>query len=333
MDGFQLFDLGRKLMQIGEDAIPDPTGIRRLPIGVRQVMTDVFEHPGTSAAGIADRTGFPPSHVATSLVALCNAGALQTVDDPDRPGRTALRPVPRHGPADRAAAQVDDRLAAAAGLQDPEQIKELVGALETLVRRLTGRLSPEHFNVQYAGTPPWETGRPQPEMLRLARSGALRGRVLEAGCGTGEHALLAATLGLPVVGVDPASAAIAVARRRARERDLPVRFVVGDAFRLAELDEQFDTVLDVGLFHVFSDEDRARYIDSLAAVMPPGARLFLLCFSDRQPPGNGPRRVSQNEIRAGFADGWRVDAVEPATLDNNNHADGVLAWLATISRT
>jgi hypothetical protein len=42
--------------------------------------------------------------------------------------------------------------------------------------------------------------------------------------------------------------------------------------------------------------------------------------------------VSQDEIRATFADGWRVDAIEPAVLENTKFADGVPAWLATITR-
>ncbi|MFI7601001.1 methyltransferase domain-containing protein [Actinoplanes sp. NPDC049681] len=332
MDGFELYDLGRKLMKIGEDAIPDPTGINRLPIGVRHVLTDVFSHPGTSITEITERTGFPAGHIEASVATLRAAGALATTVDPAAPERTVVRPVPRHGAADRAAATVDGKLAEAAGIQEADQLKDLVTTLEMLARRLSRRLTPEHFNAQYAGTPPWDTGRPQPALLRIARSGALRGRVLEAGCGTGEHALMAAALGLPAVGVDPASAAIAIARRKAEERGLPARFVVGSAFELGELGEQFDTALDSGLFHVFSDEERARYVDSLSTVMAPEGRLFLLCFSDRQPPGNGPRRVSQDEIRTSFADGWRIDSIDPATMDNNNNPEGVQAWLATITR-
>jgi SAM-dependent methyltransferase len=332
MDGFELYDLGRKLVTIGDEAIPDPAGIRRLPSGVRLILTDVCEHPGTSITDITERTGLPPSHIEASVATLRDAGALATTVDPDDQGRTRFRPVPLYGAADRAASPVDGRLAAAAGIQDPDQLKELVITLETLVRRLTGALAPDQFNARYAGTPPWDTGRPQPALLQLAESGAISGRVLEAGCGTGEHTLMAAALGLPALGIDPASAAIAIAQRKARERDLPARFLVRSAFDLGDLDEQFDTVLDSGLFHVFGDEEQSRYVDSLTTVTRPGARLFLSCFSDRQPPGNGPRRVSQDEIRARFADGWRVDTIESSIIDNNNHPDGILGWLATITR-
>ncbi|WP_345598283.1 methyltransferase domain-containing protein, partial [Streptomyces marokkonensis] len=275
MDGFELHDLARKLMRIGEDALPDPTGMRQLSPGVRHVMTDVFEHPDTSITEIANRTGFPASHVETSVATLRDRGAVTTAAAPD--GQTVVRAAARHRTAGRAAARVDEPLAAAAGIQDPGQAKELVETLEKLARRLTDALSPEHFNARYAGTPPWETGRPQPALRDLAEAGAFRGRVLDVGCGTGEVVLMAAALGLPTVGIDPASTAIEIARRKARERGLQARFLVGDALELGGLGEQFDTVLDCGLFHVFSDAERVRYADNLATVMPPDARLFLLC--------------------------------------------------------
>ncbi|MCR6488767.1 class I SAM-dependent methyltransferase [Amycolatopsis sp. OK19-0408] len=332
MDGFELYDLGSKLMRLGEDAIPDPNGLRQLSQGVQHVMLDIFGHAGTSTTDIAERTGFPESYVETSVAALRDRGALTTETDPDSPGRTIVKPVAQHNAAARAAARVDERLGAAAAIDEPGRLKEVVGILEMLARRMPKAFSPEHFDAQYAGTPPWETGGPQPALRSLAEAGAFRGRVLEAGCGTGEHALMTAALGLPTVGIDPASAAIETARRKARERGLDVRFLVADALDLGALGEQFDTVLDCGLFHVFTDAERVRYVDSLATVMPPGARLFLVCFSDRQPPGNGPRRVSQDELRACFATGWRIDAIEPAKLDNNNNPDGAHAWRARITR-
>lgn len=192
---------------------------------------------------------------------------------------------------------------------------------------------PEDFDALYEGTPPWETGRPQPAMLALAEAGAIRGRVLDVGCGTGEHALLAASLGLEATGIDQAAAAIDRAREKAAQRGLEASFVVGNVLELAGLGEQFDTVLDSGLFHVLEDEDRQVFVDGLRAVVPAGGRYFLLCFSDRQPGMFGPRRISQDEIRTAFADGWRVDSIEPVMIDNAIQRGAANAWLAAITRT
>jgi SAM-dependent methyltransferase len=192
--------------------------------------------------------------------------------------------------------------------------------------------SPEEFDEMYAGTPPWDIGRPQPVFLGLAEAGAIQGRVLDAGCGTGEHVLMAAERGLDATGVDAAPTAIAAADRKAAERGLAARFLVWDALRLAELGEQFDTVLDSGLFHVFDDERRARYVEALAAAVRSGGHYFMCCFSDRQPGDWGPRRVRQDDIRDSFGAGWNVDAIEAAQFDLNRIPPVAQAWLATITR-
>src|SRR5690348_13275231 len=133
---------------------------------------------------------------------------------------------------------------------------------------------PSDFAAMYQGTPPWDIGRPQREFLKLVEDGAVRGRVLDVGCGTGEHTLLAAARGLDATGIDTTAAAIASAERKAMERGLTARFLVHDALRLPLLGEQFETALDCGLFHVFNDEDRRAFVDSLSAVMRPGGRYF-----------------------------------------------------------
>jgi 2-polyprenyl-3-methyl-5-hydroxy-6-metoxy-1,4-benzoquinol methylase len=149
-------------------------------------------------------------------------------------------------------------------------------------------MRPEHFDASYAGTPPWDIGRPQPAFLALAEAGTIRGRVLDVGCGTGEHALMAASMGLEATGIDSAPAAIALAEAKARDRGLTVRFLVHDALQLASLGTQFDTVLDCGLFHVLDDDDRRTFVENLRAVIQPGGRYFMLCFSDRQPGLSAP---------------------------------------------
>lgn len=69
---------------------------------------------------------------------------------------------------------------------------------------------PEDFDEYYAEQAPWDVGHPQPAIL--ARAGEFTGRVLDVGCGTGEHALLAASLGLSAMGVDTSPVAIDRAR-------------------------------------------------------------------------------------------------------------------------
>lgn len=189
------------------------------------------------------------------------------------------------------------------------------------------------FDAMYvAGRPPWDIGRPQPAFRELAERGRLVGRVLDVGCGTGEHALMAAALGLDATGVDAARTAVTIARRKADERDLRARFITWNALQLADLGESFDTVLDCGLFHVFEDRDRPRFVEALGASMPVGAWYYMLCFSDLEPGDWGPRRIRQEEIRVSFSDGWRVEEIQPALLEITIEPGSARAWLASILR-
>jgi SAM-dependent methyltransferase len=225
----------------------------------------------------------------------------------------------------------------------------------------------------YAGSvpPAWDLGQPQPAFVRLAEQGLLTGTVLDVGCGTGEQTLLAASHGADALGVDVSPLALEIARGKAAARGIPAaaggqvgpaaaggqvgpaaaggqvgpaaaggqvgsaRFEVADALKLGELGLGFVTIIDSGLFHVFDDENRVRYVTGLASVLRPGGRLYLMCFSDRQPGMFGPRRVSQDELRAAFADGWTIVAIEAEAFALNREAFGIAtaqAWLATVSR-
>lgn len=169
------------------------------------------------------------------------------------------------------------------------------------------------FENIYAGQPPWDIGRPQKALIDVAHQ--ITGSILDAGCGTGENALFFAGRGQKVTGIDFLAEPITRAKKKAAERGVPATFLVMDALALKDLPEVFDSVIDSGLFHVFSDDDRRRYVDGLATVLKPGGRLFLLCFSDQEPGTQGPRRVSRQEIKDAFAEGWVVESVEPSRYE------------------
>ena len=198
-------------------------------------------------------------------------------------------------------------------------------------------MSHRDWDKSYAGaTPaPWEIGRPQPAFARLAGEGLLGGQVLDAGCGTGEHALLAAAGGADALGVDIAPRAIARARAKAERRGLPARFEVADALNLGVLGATFDTVIDSGLLHTLDDEARVSYVASLGSVTRPGGHCYLMCFSDREPSEIGPRRVSQDELRTAFRDGWTIASITADVFDVNLEyfpTGTALSWLADIRR-
>ncbi|AGA29668.1 class I SAM-dependent methyltransferase [Singulisphaera acidiphila] len=197
--------------------------------------------------------------------------------------------------------------------------------------------SRETFESIYAGKPPWEIGKPQRAFVEIADQ--VTGAVLDVGCGTGENALFFAERGHPVLGIDFLERPVEEARRKAKRRGLHAEFDCRDALTLTELNRQFDSVVDSGLFHVFSDEDRVRYVAGLASVTKPGGRLFLLCFSDEEPGTLGPRRVSEQELRDAFAEGWAVEEVRatrfeiaPDLKDLSFSEGGPKAWFSAMRR-
>jgi SAM-dependent methyltransferase len=193
---------------------------------------------------------------------------------------------------------------------------------------------PDHrgFDEMYAGVPPWDIGRAQPEVVRIADAGGFSGTVLDVGCGTGENALELSARGLQVVGVDAAPRALEKARAKALERGLPTEFILADALSLGSLGRRFRSALDCGVFHVFEDHERPVYVASLGSALETDGVLHLLCFSDRQPGEMGPRRVTEQELRDSFAEGWSVMEIVATTFVANLPGGEAQAWRATIER-
>ncbi|HZZ70647.1 MAG TPA: class I SAM-dependent methyltransferase [Pirellulales bacterium] len=195
----------------------------------------------------------------------------------------------------------------------------------------------EIFEKAYTRIAPWDIDGPQ--SVFVAAAPLVVGSVLDAGCGTGENALFFASRGQRVTGVDYLSEPIARAKRKAAERGLAATFLVLNALDLGELPEQFDSAIDSGLFHVFADDDRARYVAALTSVVRPGGKLFLCCFSDAEPGETGPRRITKAELAAAFAPGWTVCSIEPARFqarpdftEMEFSPGGPHAWFAIFQR-
>jgi SAM-dependent methyltransferase len=195
------------------------------------------------------------------------------------------------------------------------------GSTSPAVRSESALPSREHFESAYSGQAPWDIPNPQPVFVSVANQ--ITGSVLDCGCGTGENALFFAARGNQVTGIDFLEEPIRRAKQKATERGLAANFLVMNALDLKEIPQQFDNVIDSGLFHVFSDEDRRRYVEGLAWVVKPEGKLFLLCFSNEEPGVHGPRRVSEAELRDAFSTGWSVESIEAARFEVRADLKGI----------
>ena len=192
------------------------------------------------------------------------------------------------------------------------------------------------FVKAYADKAPWDIPSPQPAFVEAADQ--ITGTILDPGCGTGENALFFAQRGNSVTGIDFLEEPIKRAKQKAAERGLSVNFLVMDALALKEISQVFDNVIDCGLFHVFSDGDRKKYVEGLTGVLKPGGRLFLMCFRDEEPGTAGPRRISKAEIQAAFSDGWAIESILPKRFQTipefkEQFSDGgPKAWFVVVRR-
>ena len=191
-------------------------------------------------------------------------------------------------------------------------------------------------------TAPWVIDEPQPAIVELQRAGWIHSKVLDIGCGTGEHTILLTRLGYDVLGIDFSPHAVEQARASAAEKGVDARFEVADAMNLGS-DPGYQTVVDSALFHIFDDADRARYVSSLHTAALPGGLVHVLALSDAG-RGFGPQ-VSETDIREAFGDGWVLEALDTTTylgVVQEAQADAIglpvgtrvdePAWLARVRR-
>ena len=150
----------------------------------------------------------------------------------------------------------------------------------------------------------WDAGRYETIAAQLAEAArvvveeaapASGEHVVDIGCGTGNAALLAASCGARVTGVDPARRLLTVARERAAAQDVEVSFVPGDASNLPVGDASADLALSV--FGVIFAPDATAAAAEISRVLGPAGRLFLTAWIPSGPIADVNRLVFQTIAR------------------------------------
>jgi ubiquinone/menaquinone biosynthesis C-methylase UbiE len=188
----------------------------------------------------------------------------------------------------------------------------------------------------YKGSPPWDIGAPQPEIVRLVENKEIRkGRVLDIGCGLGDNLIFLAKRGFSVTCMDIVRLAIVKGEAKAREQGVKVDFRVGDALKLDRYfgEGYFADIIDSGLFHSLSDDERALFANQIRRVLTDGGKYFILCFSDKEPGSEGPRRISKKEIRETFSKMFRINYIKDAFFAGKLHKIGARAYIASLTKT
>ena len=181
-------------------------------------------------------------------------------------------------------------------------------------RALTGLFKNLLFDLWYRiAKPPWMIDQAQPDLIAAEEKGEVRGpTVLDVGCGSGDNAIYLASRGFEVTGVDFSAKAISIAKQKAANAKVAATFLTLDALKIGTLDKRFDTVIDFGLFHNLGYDDRRRYVRALSEVCVSKGQLLVACVGDEAGeypvyPHRYPPKVSQDDIRASFSEGWEIE--------------------------
>lgn len=136
------------------------------------------------------------------------------------------------------------------------------------------------FNLWYFRKPPWDSGITPPELFEFIQSHPA-GRAIDLGCGTGTNIVTLAKTGWQVTGIDFASRAIQIAKRKLKQQNSKAQLLVGDVTNF-KTDSQFDLALDLGCFH--SLENKADYLTQLDKILAPNG--FWLMYGFFKPAAN-----------------------------------------------
>jgi SAM-dependent methyltransferase len=182
-------------------------------------------------------------------------------------------------------------------------------------------------------TPPWETGEPTDELVRLVEEKVLKPcTVLELGCGTGANAIYLAKRGFEVTAVDMSPTAIERARTRCEQSGALLRIVLDDVFSFVKNSGSFDLVFDCGFYHFIRQIDLSQFLDLLWRVTYPGSLYLTLSGAAGETAPDGPPQVSEEQMRRELGRLFECVVVRPFRFASLVRSEGFLAWSCLMRR-
>ena len=183
---------------------------------------------------------------------------------------------------------------------------------------------------------PWDTGMPAPELVKYFSSlSSLPKRALEIGCGTGTDAVWMAQQGVLVKAIDISPTAIESAKDKSKAAGVKVDFSAADITQKIPVSEgSVDFVFDRGVYHVMAPEQRATFVDRVAASLEKDGHWLCIAGSadqNRDPESLGPPQLKASELIDNIEPKFEVIALQRASFilpDGNPH----LAWQALFKK-
>lgn len=98
-------------------------------------------------------------------------------------------------------------------------------------------------------------------------------RILDVGCGSGNYSILLAERGYRVEGIDISEEMLRIAREKAAEKGLDIRFAKEDVYALPYADASFDGIFSMAAFEFIHEEEKA--MAEMMRVLKPGGDLII----------------------------------------------------------
>lgn len=170
----------------------------------------------------------------------------------------------------------------------------------------------QFFKTVYQEKAPWDIGAPQPALVELLKRYPPVSPILDAGCGTGDTAIALAEIGYLVLGADFVDSAIEQAKQKQKKLKTEIasniEFIKEDLFQIRNLNRKFGSVIDSGFYHLFDQKQGDEYLQNIASVMDNNGKLYMLEFAVEFDIANGPRAVTEEEIKRSLSreNGWEI---------------------------
>lgn len=156
---------------------------------------------------------------------------------------------------------------------------------------------------------PWELERPRPQLVEFINSGKVHPcPTLDICCGAGTNTVYLAQQGFEVSGIDISRRAIEIAKKKAAEASVNIRFEVGNSVHLPYKDMEFGLVHDLGCFHHIHPSDRKDFIQGIYRVLNDDGIYAMTCFSYKN--GEGWNRFTEERIRELFSGYFAFDSID-----------------------
>jgi len=131
------------------------------------------------------------------------------------------------------------------------------------------------------------------------------GSFLDIGTGPGTQANALRNRGFDVTATDISKDAILLAKEK-----FEGIYFIQDNILDSHLEKKFDYVFDRGVFHVFEEIDRKKYVEAVNRLITNNGIYFLKCFSTRNPEtGRGPYLFSAEDLSEYFGNDFLIESI------------------------